>query len=205
MHDWELVFPGKDENEQRLEYHRACLAGSLELKNIYDVPSRTKGDPQLDASRHFNFYVNNWCSSYRALVHQIADSFGPLGSTVEMSIKIPVAATQEIHNIGRTLECVANLDGPPGSLQANLLLNFSSDSDASKRETADACDEVVRRFAKDRPELAIRCVRVMVDREILRIGFLRSLIDDAVIVLRSRQNESDAAIGKPSRDIILSR
>jgi hypothetical protein len=168
VHNWGLV-PPMD--------HEALIAAFSEPKNVYDPSLSPDRKPEIVIPR----YVRNWSAPYRRLVERFANLVGPLESGTELSIHIPVAGAQEQGTIGRTLECIKRIDLPPERFRVVLLVNIPAGAALTELARLRDCLTTISRFCDSNPELRIRWVSAEIDRGLLRIGMLRSMLDDVAV------------------------
>lgn len=179
------------DSSQDLTLPEAPKGGIRDLKCI-----PTELDPQELLTCNFldlaSRYRQIWSETYKTIVSDIATQVGTLDNKILASICIPVAGAQEAQRIYRCIQAFGYQTLSNERFEISLLVNYAARDLADNHGNINQLFSEIDRARSDFPDLKVRTATLKFDSyEEISIGYLRSLLSDAVIerALRSSRAE----------------
>lgn len=123
-----------------------------------------------------------WSAEYEATVTRVAHQLDVLPVEKLASICIPVAGAQETEKIYRCIQSLAYQTLAAEKFEIALLVNFSDRDRHEGAANIERLNSEIERAKRDFPHLDIRTASFEFDSaELMTIGYLRSLLCDAVM------------------------
>lgn len=143
-------------------------------------------DAILDQFREIEAYLNRQDKDYLKYLKGMADEMGPINKECRLAVCIPVAGHQEGANIYQTLNNFTSQKIDKSKFEIVLFVNRPDiDKNGNKIEPDSTMDEI-RRFKNDFPDMQVRVVERVIKSKDARIGYIRKMMNDAVLL---RQND----------------
>jgi hypothetical protein len=140
-----------------------------------------------------NFYKGAcWTTYYLSALSHVATQLGALDNQILATICIPVAGTQETQRIYRCIEALGYQTLSNERFEIALLVNYSAQDSVNKCDEIDQLFSEIDRARRDFPSLNVRTATLQFNSyEEISIGYLRSLLSDAVIERALRSSRTD--------------
>jgi hypothetical protein len=154
-------------------------------------------DPDALLTRNFgdlaDFYKKTcWSRDYIPTVSDIATQLGALDNEILASICIPVAGAQEMQKIYRCIQAFGYQTLSKERFEIALLVNYSAADYTDKHGEINQLFSEIDRAQRDFPALKVRTATLQFNSyEEISIGYLRSLLSDAVIERALRSSRAD--------------
>lgn len=152
-------------------------------KRLQENPSA-----DLDEREEIDEYLNSNSEDYLEILKKLSQEAGPMHKKCRLSVCIPVAGHQEGESIYNSLESYTTQTADKDSFELVLFVNHPDRDKIGAAITPDETLNEIERFKKDYPEMNIRLMYEIIPRERVRIGYVRKLLNDAVLM---RQQERD--------------
>lgn len=149
----------------------------------YRMSEGLKHDPDasLDAQKEINEYFTRQERSHMEKVEDLAQQAGPMNSECKLSICIPVAGHQEGKNIYRTLENYLDQTANKEDFEIVLFVNQPDKDRSGNPVVSDNTMSEIQRFMQDHPEMKVSVMNGIIPSEHAQIGYIRKLLNDAVL------------------------
>lgn len=155
-------------------------------KTLLENPSA-----KLDHYKEISAYLESLDPEYREKVESLAQQTEQMSEDNRLSVCIPVAGHQEEGHIYESLDNFTKQTADPGQYEIVLFVNQpDKDRDGNAVKPDRTADEI-ERFRKDHPEIQVRVMTMVIPIEQAKIGYVRRLLNDAV-VLRQHQRGQEA-------------
>lgn len=155
-------------------------------KTLLENPSA-----RLDHYKEISAYLESLDPEYRGKVESLAQQTEQMSEDNRLSVCIPVAGHQEEGHIYESLDNFTKQTADPGQYEIVLFVNQpDKDRDGNAVKPDRTADEI-ERFKKDHPEIQVRVMTMVIPIEQAKIGYVRRLLNDAV-VLRQHQRGPEA-------------
>ncbi len=163
-------------------------------KNVDSSVSETlKHDPnvRLDEHKEITSYLAHQTPEHTKRIEALAGQIKePMAAGVRTVVAIPVAGHQEGKNIYETLENFTTQTADPSTFEIVLFVNHPMTDEKGKPVTPDATIREITRFKKNHPKLAVRVMYSPLPIEQAKIGLVRKLLNDAVILRQAQRGAS---------------
>ena len=149
------------------------------------------GDPRRTLSPDYSptptkdipHYVSSWTEAYRHYVTQLANQLPPMNRACRTIVAIPVAAHEEGDYLIDTLKAFRNQTESSELYELALFLNCPAECSPELAERAANLSKMVDSYVQENPSQPIVCMRgTIAGRRIQSIGFIRSILTDALIL-----------------------
>lgn len=172
--------------------YRAELSPQEEARVRQRMSPRLRGNPdaELEPQQEISEYIGNLNPQHRERVQSLAEQLEVPDSSPELVVAIPVAGHQESQNIYRTLEQYTTQTASPEQFELALLVNHpETDSEGNPTSVQETLEEIGR-FRGDYPDLRISVLYQPLAREEAKIGRIRKLLSDSILMRSQQQNWS---------------
>jgi len=153
-------------------------------------------DAELNHYKEINRYFGRQSAEYMKEVEALAQQVKPMSPDCRLSVCIPAAGHQEGENIYKTLENYLNQKADKNSFEITLLVNHPDRDKNGNPVKPDKTLKEVQRFMKNHPEMDVRLMYQKIPIEKAKIGYVRKLLDDSVLLRHH-------ARGEKARDLIM--
>ena len=176
-----------------------------ELANINEAKEfekrrskRLRENPQarLNHYQEITDYLDAQEPGHLAEVRDMAAEAGPMGKEVKAVVCIPVAGHQEGKQIYESLQNYTYQTANPEAYEIFLFVNHPDRDPQGRRVKPDETLKEIERFKKDYPQMNIKVAYRVIPAPQARIGQIRKLLNDAVLL---RHHER----GKKAADLIM--
>lgn len=155
-------------------------------KTLQENPSA-----ELDEKKEIDDYLNSNEKDHVDLLKKMAADAGPMNEKCRLAVCIPVAGHQEGESIYNSLESYTKQTADKDSFELVLFVNHPDRDKLGVEVKPDDTLKEIERFKKDYPDMNVRLMYEIVPRERAKIGYVRKLLNDAVLV-RQRDRGEDA-------------
>jgi hypothetical protein len=142
---------------------------------------RNNPDANLDEKKEIKDYFARQTKEHLEIIKKLVAQAGPMSKDCKLSVCIPVAGHQEEKNIYKTLENYLNQTANKNSFEIALFVNYPDKDKSGKKINPDGTISEIKRFKKDHPEINIVVMKKIIPLEKVCIGYVRKLLNDAVL------------------------
>lgn len=135
-------------------------------------------------------YLERQNPEYLEQVKVLAGHMGVMNKDCKLSVCIPAAGHQEGENIYRTLESYLYQTAHKDDFEVVVFVNHPDQDRSGNKVVPDKTLEEVRRFQTEHPELNVRVAYQTLPIERAKIGYVRKLLNDAVLYRHHQRGEN---------------
>ena len=147
-------------------------------------------DATLDQFSEIDSYLKKQNPDYTETLKEVAKEMGPIDKECRLSVCIPVAGHQEGENIYHTLENYSRQTIDHKKFEIVLFVNRPDVDKEGKQVAPDETMAEIKRFMKDNPDIKIRVCEQILPIEKTKIGYIRKVMNDAVLLRQRHRGEA---------------
>ena len=152
---------------------------------------RENSDATLDQFKEIESYLKKQDKKYLKYLEDISKEMGPINKECRLSVCVPVAGHQEGESIYQTLKNYSSQTVENDKFEIVLFVNRPEKDEKGNEIKPDATMSEIERFKKDYPNINIRISDKILPIENAKIGYIRKVMNDAVLMRQySRGNDS---------------
>jgi len=155
-------------------------------KRLQENPSA-----DLNEQEEIDEYLKSSTEDHLEILKKLSQEAGPMHKKCKLSVCIPVAGHQEGESIYSSLESYTTQTADKDSFELVLFVNHPDRDKIGATITPDETLNEIERFKKDYPEMNVRLMYEIIPRERARIGYVRKLLNDTVL-MRQQERGKDA-------------
>ncbi len=167
-----MDYRGGNTSEEDLARFKAVRSKTL-LENPY---------AKLDQYKEVETYLEKQGPVYMKKVRKMAAEMGEMRKECKLTISIPAAGHQEGKNIYESLKNYSMQTANPEEFEIAVFVNHPDVDKEGKPVTPDETLNEIERFKKDFPNINIRVAYEVLPEEEAKIGHIRKLLSDAILV-----------------------
>ncbi len=158
-------------------------------KNLKENPSA-----KLDQYQEIEDYLKNQDEDYAKNLEELVGQTEEMSSDVKLAICIPVAGHQEGKNIYRTLENYTTQTADSKDFEIVLFVNHPANTEPDETMAE------IERFRKEHPDIQVRVMNQAVPVSKAKIGYVRKVLNDAVLERHHKRGAEAADLIMVSND-----
>lgn len=175
--------------DQKIQYEKE------RSKTLKENPNAT-----LDQFKEIQDYIKNQDEKYLKYLESMAQDMGPMNPNCRLSICIPVAGHQEGENIYNTLKNFSNQTANKENYELVLFVNRPEKDAKGNAVKPDKTLEEILRFKRENPDMNIRISERILPVRDARIGHIRKVMNDAVLLRQLQRGENSPELIMVSND-----
>ncbi|MCB0330728.1 MAG: hypothetical protein KDD70_13730 [Bdellovibrionales bacterium] len=158
------------------------------------------GDIPLVPAKEIKAYLAVYPDALQNHLDNLYTQIPPMDPACKLSICIPVAALEEANYIAQALQAYKSQSAPPENWEIVLFCNWpANEEDPSRLRNIETVRNQIATFRSEHPELRVYSVESALPEELQKIGAIRKLGTDVVLMRHIERPE------RPSDDHIIVR
>lgn len=147
-------------------------------------------DANLNERLEIKEYIARQSHEHLREIESLKRESGPMNPDCKLSVCIPVAGHQEGKVIYATLENYLNQTANPKEFEIVLFINHPDKDRNGNEVVPDETMREVRRFQSEHPELNVVVMSKVIPLDRAKIGYVRKLLSDTVLLRNLERGES---------------